>query len=132
MVKGAEATTLGLHGEEIPKDIVTGVGRVLRGTAMDELPQLVNILKGEMNFVGSRAAPAVELNILNEDEKRVKLSIRPGLTGIAQLYESDSTPARQKLRLDKSYTKKKNLYLDMKLMALSLLITLRARWKNTV
>jgi len=74
----------------------------------------------------------VELDILNEDEKRVKLSIRPGLTGIAQLYGSDKTPARQKLRLDKLYIKKKTLCLDVKLIVLSFIITLEARWKNTV
>lgn len=130
MVKDAEAKTLGLHDKELPKEMVTKIGRVLRDTAMDELPQLINIFKGDMSFVGPRAAPSLELHSLTPQERDMKLSIMPGLTGIAQLYGRDDTPARQKLRLDKLYIKKKNFWLDLKLIFLSFIVSIRAKWKS--
>jgi len=109
---------------------VTKIGKLLRATAMDELPQVFNILKGDMSFVGPR--PEREFFVENfmkeipEYEKR--LSVQPGLTGMAQVYGKYDTPPEEKLKLDLEYIKKMSILLDLKLIFLSLLITLRAGW----
>lgn len=83
---------------------VTSVGKILRRTAMDELPGLLNILKGDMSFVGPRALVVDEQKLLEKQiagfEKR--LSVRPGLTGLAQVYNAEDDPYK-KLKLDLEY-----------------------------
>ena len=116
---------------------VTGVGRILRATAMDELPQLVNILKGEMSFVGPRALP---LHI--EDHERSRYStieeiegyglrsrVRPGLTGITQIFVPKDIPRRSKFRYDLFYIRKWSFWLDLRLIFVSVWITLRGKWE---
>jgi len=118
---------------------VTKVGRLLRASAMDELPQLVNILKGDMSFVGPRA--------LRPNEKEVRggggpesiaeipgydarHAVRPGLTGLAQVYLPGETPRRRKFRYDLLYIRKGSFGLDLKLIVLSFGITFRGRWES--
>ena len=129
MVKDAPSKTRGLHDKEVPPEMITKIGRILRNTAMDELPQLVNILKGDMSFVGPRALPGT-LDALKPRERALKLSVRPGLTGIAQLYARDDNTLKQKFRFDKVYIKNMGFLLDLKLIFLSFWITLRAKWKS--
>jgi lipopolysaccharide/colanic/teichoic acid biosynthesis glycosyltransferase/glycosyltransferase involved in cell wall biosynthesis len=118
---------------------VTRVGRVLRATAMDELPQLWNIWKGEMSFVGPRAlvpeeiearagGPAVPLARIPGYEERQRVT--PGLTGIAQVYAPRDIPRRQKFRLDRLYVRNQSFRLDLGLIALSVWISGRARWES--
>jgi len=108
---------------------VTRVGRILRRTALDELPSLLSILRGDMSFVGPRALAIEEQKFLEEKipgfEKR--LSARPGLTGLSQVYNRKDESHR-KLRYDIKYIKNMNLWLDLKLMFLSLWNTIIARW----
>jgi lipopolysaccharide/colanic/teichoic acid biosynthesis glycosyltransferase len=118
---------------------VTKVGRLLRASAMDELPQLVNIFKGDMSFVGPRA--------LRPNEKEVRgghgpesiagipgydarHAVRPGLTGLAQVYLPGETPRRRKFRYDLLYIRKGSFWLDLKLVALSFWITFRGKWES--
>ena len=118
---------------------VTRVGRLLRPTAMDELPQLWNIFKGDMSFVGPRALRPVEAHIRG-DGTPVRLDsipgyaerhrIRPGLTGLAQVYADRDVPPRQKFRYDRLYLRRRNLRLDLRLIALSFWISLRGRWEH--
>ena len=129
MLKDADAKTQGLHGEEIPREMITKIGRILRNTALDELPQLISILKGDMSFVGPRAILPIDTISLDSNEKKLRLSIRPGLTGIAQIYGRDDINPKQRLRFEKLYIKRMNLWLDLKLIFLSFWITLRAKWK---
>jgi len=129
MVKGAEIKTQGLHGEEIPREMITKIGRILRNTALDELPQLISILKGDMSFVGPRAVLPIDIISLDSNEQNLRLSIRPGLTGIAQIYGRDDISPKQRLRFEKLYIKRRNFWVDLKLIFLSFWITLRARWK---
>lgn len=118
---------------------VTRVGRILRATAMDELPQLWNILAGDMSFVGPRALLPEEIEVGGED-KLVPIEtiagyegrqrVTPGLTGVAQIYAARDIPRRQKFRLDLLYVRKQSLWLDLRLILLSLWITLRGKWEH--
>ena len=116
---------------------MTRVGRWLRATAFDELPQLLNILRGEMSVVGPRplrpgekdvtADGAVELCSVPGYEERHR--IRPGLTGLAQVYARRDLPRDQKFRYDLAYVKGAGLWVDVKLIVLSLWVTLRGKWE---
>jgi len=118
---------------------VTPVGRLLRSTAMDELPQLWNIFVGDMSFVGPRALVPAEIESREgatlgrlEDVPGYALrhSLRPGLTGLAQVYASRNIERRQKFRYDLLYIRRSSFRLDLKLVALSFWITFRGRWER--
>ena len=117
---------------------VTGVGRVLRATAMDELPQLVNILVGDMSFVGPRPLRPGELEVRGDGQVtplseipgyQERHSIRPGLTGLTQVYAPRDISRTSKFRLDRLYLKRAGFCLDMKLIMLSFWITGRGSWE---
>jgi len=118
---------------------VTRVGRVLRATALDELPQFWNIVKGDMSFVGPRAlvpeeievhgsAALIPLEKIPGYEERCR--VRPGLTGLAQIYADRDIPRRSKFRYDLLYIKNQSLWLDLKLFGLSFWITFRGKWEH--
>lgn len=111
---------------------VTKVGRVLRATAMDELPQLWNIFRGDMSFVGPRAErpELVEKFARQIRNYRNRFSVRPGLTGIAQVYGRYDTPPQHKLKYDLLYIKNQTFCLDLKLIFLSFWITFRGKWES--
>jgi lipopolysaccharide/colanic/teichoic acid biosynthesis glycosyltransferase len=111
---------------------VTRVGRVLRATAMDELPQLWNIFKGDMSFVGPRAErPELVRGFADSiPHYEERFLVRPGLTGIAQVHGQYDTPAGHKLKYDRLYIKNASLLLDLKLIALSFLITFSGKWEH--
>ena len=109
---------------------VTRIGRILRTTALDELPQVFNILTGDMSFVGPRAMPFDEFQEFRGKIPGLeqRLAVRPGLTGMAQVYGEGVRDAREKLRYDLDYVQRMSLPLDVKLMLLSVRNTLLARW----
>jgi len=129
MIKDAESKTGPVWSGQEDKRL-TKTGTFLRATAMDELPQLWNILKGDMSFVGPRPErPFFVEKFLKEIpgyEKR--FCVRPGLTGIAQVYGKYNTPAQKKLKHDLEYIKKRNIFLDLWLIFLSFMITLKGGW----
>lgn len=116
----------------------TNIGKILRITAMDELPQLLNILKADMSFVGPRALRPVEIEI--EDGKPRKIweiegfkersQVTPGLTGITQIFAPRDIARSEKFKYDIWYIKHQNLSLDIYLIVLSFLITFRAKWET--
>lgn len=120
---------------------VTKVGKMLRKTALDELPQLINILIGDMSFVGPRALRPQEKETNGGNGKVVHLKeipgfirrheSRPGLTGLAQIYLPADAPRQEKFQLDLQYINRRNFWLDLKLIIVSFLITFRARWEST-
>jgi lipopolysaccharide/colanic/teichoic acid biosynthesis glycosyltransferase len=105
------------------------VGRVLRRTALDELPELLNIWKRDMSFVGPRALDLEEQQTLEQliPGFEDRLQVAPGLTGLAQVYDP-SDNAHEKLRYDLEYVQKMSPWLDMKLLLLSVRNTLAAKW----
>ena len=118
---------------------VTRVGRLLRATAMDELPQLINILRGDMSFVGPRALRPEERELCGADRSvalseipgyRERHTVRPGLTGLAQVFLPTDAPRRRKFRYDRLYIRKSSFWFDMKLIFLSFWITFRGRWES--
>jgi lipopolysaccharide/colanic/teichoic acid biosynthesis glycosyltransferase len=117
---------------------VTPVGRLLRAAAMDELPQLWNIFRGDMSFVGPRALrpgesdadrPGEVVPIEDVPGFAERCSIRPGLTGIAQIYADRDLPRRQKFRYDRLYIHAQAFWVDVRLILLSFWITLRGTWE---
>jgi len=118
---------------------ITRVGRLLRATAFDEIPQLLNIWKGEMSFVGPRLLPINERQNREkfgdvEDEKipgfRERLMVRPGLTGIAQIYAPRDISRRHKFKYDLVYIRRQSFWLDIRLILLSFWITFRGAWER--
>ena len=117
---------------------ITPVGRVLRATAMDELPQLWSILRGDMSFVGPRALMPEEIEVTGRGEVvpiekipgyEERHAVVPGLTGVAQVYADRDVPRRQKFRYDLLYSRRRSFWLDMRLILLSFWITALGRWE---
>jgi lipopolysaccharide/colanic/teichoic acid biosynthesis glycosyltransferase len=117
---------------------VTRVGRLMRATALDELPQLWNILRGDMSVVGPRALRPGEIEAhgsgLFEALEDVpgfaeRSRVRPGLTGLAQLYAARNLPRRQKFRYDRLYIRAYSFSLDIRLILLSMWVSLSGRWE---
>jgi lipopolysaccharide/colanic/teichoic acid biosynthesis glycosyltransferase len=111
---------------------ITRVGRILRATAMDELPQLWNIFRGDMSFVGPRPESSemvkkFRVEVPGFDRRH---AVTPGLTGIAQIYGHAELPRRQKLRYDLIYIKKSNFGLDIRLVFISFLVTFSGKWEE--
>jgi len=108
---------------------VTRIGRLLRRTALDELPELLSIWTGDMSIVGPRALDLDEQKWLEVkiDCFIERLKLRPGLTGLAQVYNR-TDEAQSKLRYDLEYMERMSPWLDLKLIALSIPNTLLAQW----
>lgn len=111
---------------------VTNVGRILRATAMDELPQLWNIFIGDMSFVGPRSErpELVEQFAQRIKNYRERFLVKPGLTGLAQVYGRYDSPPQHKLKYDLLYIKRQTFFLDLKLIFLSFWITFRGKWES--
>ncbi|HWA96985.1 MAG TPA: sugar transferase [Pirellulales bacterium] len=98
---------------------VTRVGQLLRKTSVDEMPQLWNVLKGDMSLVGPRPPLPAEVAKYASHERR-RLEVKPGLTCIWQVYGRGDIPFPQQVEMDISYIDDRNLWLDLKLMALTI------------
>ena len=111
----------------------------MRKTAMDELPQLLNIFKGDMSFVGPRALRPQEkevdgggsvVDIFQIPGFQMRNTVRPGLTGLAQIFLPADAPRRKKFRYDSLYIRRQSFCFDIKLICLSFWITFRAKWES--
>lgn len=94
-------------------EFITGIGKILRITSLDELPQLLNIIKGEMSFVGPRPVIVEEEELNDLRLEQGVYSVRPGITGWAQINGRDEIDIYQKVKLDKAYIEKKSLLFDI-------------------
>jgi len=100
---------------------VTGVGRVLRRTSLDEIPQLFNVLRGEMNIVGPR--PPIEFEFEMYDASTMeRLDVRPGLTGLAQVSGRGRLSFTEMVALDITYVRERSLQLDLRIMLATILV----------
>lgn len=138
MVKDADARFGAVPAtENDPR--VTRVGRVLRATGMDELPQLLSICRGDMSLVGPRALAMGETykdrngNAVAYSDVpgfNERLRARPGLTGLATVYLPKDAHPRERFAADVEYVRNPSLARDMKLVALSLWISVRGQWES--
>jgi len=103
------------HMLENPELYITRMGKLLRKTSLDELPQLINILKGDMSIVGPRPALWNQFDLIEERDKYDIHTLYPGITGYAQVNGRDSLTIHEKVCLDYEYVKKINLFLDFKI-----------------
>jgi lipopolysaccharide/colanic/teichoic acid biosynthesis glycosyltransferase len=114
---------------------ITPVGRVLRSFRLDELPQLINVLRGEMNIVGPRPEQPDIFADLREDLRhyRARQRVLPGITGLAQVtlpYDSDLRDVQRKVRLDLEYIRRRSPAEDLLIMAKTMpVMVLRKGWK---
>lgn len=138
MVPNAEAKVGALQAAaDDPR--VTRIGRLMRATAMDELPQLLSIFKGDMSFVGPRALRPGEIEVAGNGVHEAledvpgfatRCTVTPGLTGVAQIYAPRDLPRRHKFRYDLLYIRKRSFALDIRLIILSFWITFRGTWES--
>ena len=115
MVPGAEAMGVGIYVVEGDSRI-TRVGRLLRRFSLDELPNLFNVLKGEMAVVGPRPTVQEQVDGYSEHQRR-RLEVRPGITGWAQINGRTSLPWPERIELDVWYVEHRSLRLDLRILA---------------
>jgi O-antigen biosynthesis protein WbqP len=102
------------HLLENPKQYITGVGRIMRRTSLDELPQLFNILAGQMSIVGPRPALWNQFDLITERNKYGANEVKPGLTGWAQINGRDELPIAVKANLDGEYVNRMSFLFDIR------------------
>ena len=138
MVADADARYGAINAQEADPR-VTRVGRLLRATGMDELPQLLSICRGDMSLVGPRALAIGETYRNAAGESVVysdvpgfeeRLRARPGLTGVATVYLPKDADPRERFAADVEYVRNPSLWRDIKLVALSLWISVRGQWES--
>ena len=112
------------NGEDDPR--VTRFGRFARKTSIDELPQVINILKGEMSFIGPRPDTPMYLDKYT-DEERMALTVRPGITGYNQAIKRNAVLTKEKLKNDVYYVKHLSLWFDIKIVFMTVITVLSHR-----
>jgi hypothetical protein len=113
------------HLLEHPEKWITRVGNILRKTSLDELPQVINIIKGEMSIIGPRPALWNQHDLVEERDKQGINYLTPGLTGYAQINGRDELPILQKVKLDKYYLEHFSFILDTKIFFLTFISVLK-------
>ena len=110
-----------VNGELLPDDQrLVGIGKFVRSTSLDELPQLFNVLKGDMSFVGPRPLLVEYLDLYNDEQKR-RHDVKPGITGWAQVNGRNAISWEQKFEYDVWYVENQSFWLDIKILWLTFL-----------
>jgi lipopolysaccharide/colanic/teichoic acid biosynthesis glycosyltransferase len=125
MVRGAEFTGAGLAIQE-GDDRITRVGRLLRRYSLDELPNLYNVLRGEMSIVGPRPTLPVQVEQYTDHQRR-RLAVKPGITGWAQINGRASLPWSERIELDIWYVEHRSVALDLRIIARTAGMVLRGQ-----
>ena len=123
MISGAEKKGAGVFVEENDSRI-TRVGKFLRQTSLDELPQLFNIIKGEMSLVGPRPTLPYQVENYNQEQLR-RLLMKPGITGWAQVNGRSSLTWPERIELDLWYIDNWSLWLDLKILVKTVLVVFK-------
>lgn len=111
-IRTADGSTY--NSEDDPR--VTKIGRFLRKTSLDEIPQFLNVLAGQMSFVGNRPDTPRMLNVYTDEEKKWLLITKPGITGYSQAYYRNSTTCEEKIANDIYYAQHESFGLDVKII----------------
>lgn len=109
-----------------PESYITSVGKFLRKTSLDEFPQIINIIKGEMSIIGPRPALWNQYDLIEERDKYKANDIKPGLTGWAQINGRDELPINIKAKLDGEYVKNLSIAFDVKVFIKTVLSVIRS------
>ncbi len=108
------------HMLENPESYITNIGRFLRKTSLDEIPQAINILIGQMSVVGPRPALWNQDDLVAERDKYGANSLRPGLSGWAQCNGRDELSIQDKAKLDGEYVRRFNIWFDIRIIFMSI------------
>ncbi|KFC21239.1 sugar transferase [Epilithonimonas lactis] len=120
------------NGDLLPDAMrLTRLGKFVRKTSLDELPQLINVLKGEMSFIGPRPLLVNYLSLYNDEQKKRHL-IKPGITGWAQVNGRNTISWEKKFEFDVWYVKHMSFYLDLKILFLTVKKVIQSEGINTV
>ena len=111
--------TKNISSEKLSAIKITTIGKILRRTNADELPQLINILRGEMSIVGPRPALYNQLDLIELREKYGVNRLKPGITGWAQINGRDNISLQEKVNFDAYYLQNRSLKLDLKIIFLT-------------
>jgi lipopolysaccharide/colanic/teichoic acid biosynthesis glycosyltransferase len=122
----ADAESGGTVFKVVNDDRITPVGRRLRRSGLDEVPQFLNVLRGEMSVVGPRPSIETECAAYTELQRR-RLSVRPGITGLYQTTARGRVPLAEMIRIDLEYIDSRSLWLDLTIMARTLPVMLLGR-----
>ncbi|MGN0314997.1 MAG: sugar transferase [Fusicatenibacter sp.] len=114
------------HLLENPEQYITSAGKFLRKTSLDELPQLINVLKGDMNLIGPRPALYNQEDLVAERDRYGANYIRPGITGWAQIHGRDELEIPEKARLDGYYVQHLGPMIDLKCLLLTVSAVIRS------
>ena len=118
--------SLNENGEMLePKQRITKIGKFLRKTSIDELTQIFNVIKGDMSFVGPRPALPYQIERYTEEQKR-RHAMRPGITGLAQVSGRNNLSWTEKIEYDIKYIDNFSVWLDIKILFKTLLVTLKS------
>jgi lipopolysaccharide/colanic/teichoic acid biosynthesis glycosyltransferase len=115
-----EAASVGPHFTVSGDTRITRVGQVIRRTSIDELPQIFNVLAGDMSLVGPRPNVPAQRDLYSDEEWRLRCSVRPGITGLAQATLRSSATHEQTLGMDLRYAREAGVWLDIRIMWLTL------------
>jgi len=114
-----DAESLGSYATQQNDARITPIGRFIRKTSLDELPQLFNVLKGDMSLVGPRPDVPAQRERYSEDEWQLRHSVRPGITGLAQATLRSSATEQERKQMDLDYAKNACFTLDIKIMLMT-------------
>ena len=132
MIKDAEKNTGPVWADKNNDPRLTKIGKFIRKYALDEIPQLFNILKGDISLVGPRPERPELFHKFSKSLPNFKkrLLVPQGLTGLAQLIGQYDTSPKNKTRYDLIYIKNKSIFLDIKIIILSVLVSLIGNWQS--
>ena len=102
------------------------IGKFLREYSLDELPQLFNVLKGNMSIIGPRPLYVSQISEFSDFHKK-RLLVRPGITGLSQVYNRSELTSKPSMDLEVKYVEKQNLWLDIKILFLTFIVVIRKK-----